>query len=1516
MDLAQLTDALIDVAGALRPTPGTTESQLEAARRDIARALVGGQTTETMRGGLLRSPMAAAARALIDEARSRIANIAKTILIESASSKAPPAPFVYLRSTPIRSDFDSATPDWARGMQASRSDGPFVTAEGIYIWIDILHNVKRVALVRGPAKEVVAHLPILINTHGTTNVINLAKGSVWISAMQISPLSPAGSYTGIRILKGTLQLNAPVSIVNNTIQLSPQATAGLTLALDPPAAGAASNGPGADAANSICNLPKTVAFDILQNQIKVKELAEFDITVYGKKFNFKDSPSPPKYDAATKHIFIFRDVTPLDFQIDKNAQSSKSLSLENKAAVSSGAWALPVAESPSGPLSDASGAGAAAVAVSGGWTARWTGHAESVNLRKALLLLTPSNIVIVAGLTKIRTRQTFVLWKESGERERNSTVVLELNNNSNITYISSPGFEVLSLTGEAAAHTDRPLQTDGAPFAMKTGAATAKIIESPAGKILLAFGEPAAASPAKPASIALDNVLLRVLQPRFLLLVGNVGLSNGYNTIIPSGSFYCNFPAQGILPTLPDPYAGDFRGKFVQKGNIGAVNSDASWSSPQTAKLNFTISLSEFSGEGRRPEFLRERDKVGQLGFLSLLDVSTNADQLGVMLATEKTTDIVVEDLSLSSAGKNIYVFTVPEISWEPMHRDPSSAISSDSTVAEVEKSLENPPDDGGPSGIHVDTVHLVPVTPKATLDLCMKRIGAGDKADVYITLPFGLRGHAEINNNTIAAGGVFQLNAPKFSELAGALQIVMKPPGSDTNEKAVFEGDATSVGPYADAVLSKDITTIFNNNFASDGGDHLGLPVRRYDISGYGASVFSDWRDPKAADTPGVKIIKAQFDVFVGRTAYEVIKAKSVLFPWDVKVIRTITIDRKAAGWVNRYDSGWQAATDGTFGYKYSLTFNGRVHSGAVTGIYNVRNIREDGAQFSANLGSTFTFRPVLFDADVQINSSLKVKSGGFTIPGKPGTFVTSRDMKGYIQIQPSDLVDRTQLATLLDKVGPTGGNINCIVKVGATGTQKGIDLRAASVDVTYADKLNTSKLADPDIVATLRGSVVLPGDGAWSIGRRGANDPAPSQISSKSGVPLVQKAGTTVWNIADPEDVTRLDAPLSQYGFLQSTGTQKIFFPQPRMQQGSQRIQFKEVPSLADVGALLKATGLFPNLNDTIKFERNENAEVTTNGLNINDAFTIPDGVPARSIIDFGPVRVDMDYSDNNDANTNVTVVVSSEASPRWKVTLEKVRFRVFIGGSDPLLQIVGTVYADSDTAPVFKNLNVVYGGMLETITTIFSNLSKVAESLPDGGESGLKVSFTNGKLTVRESFALPKLPLGFGQITDVSLNIGLAVQLMPQSLEFSVGIGSTEKPFHWLYSPLSGTGVIEVGTRDGNLQLLVEAGLGVGLAIDVGIASGSASIVLRFRVDNKTQPFQITVLLTGQATVDVLEGLASASLTLTAGLGIVPHSVGEVELIGSAAVGIHISICWIIDIDFDGEWQFSQTLSSPID
>jgi hypothetical protein len=75
-------------------------------------------------------------------------------------------------------------------------------------------------------------------------------------------------------------------------------------------------------------------------------------------------------------------------------------------------------------------------------------------------------------------------------------------------------------------------------------------------------------------------------------------------------------------------------------------------------------------------------------------------------------------------------------------------------------------------------------------------------------------------------------------------------------------------------------------------------------------------------------------------------------------------------------------------------------------------------------------------------------------------------------------------------------------------------------------------------------------------------------------------------------------------------------------------------------------------------------------------------------------------------------------------------------------------------------------------------------------------------------------------------------------------------------------------------------------------------------------------------------VLDGLASATITLSAALGfkIDPVPIPQIhlptmtipsvqlDLLASVSVGIHISICWVVNVGWDGSWQFDQGFQTP--
>jgi hypothetical protein len=926
-----------------------------------------------------------------------------------------------------------------------------------------------------------------------------------------------------------------------------------------------------------------------------------------------------------------------------------------------------------------------------------------------------------------------------------------------------------------------------------------------------------------------------------------------------------------------------------------------------------------------------------------------------------------LEGMSLALNGADIATFAVPQVSWEPMESTgPQGPLGP----------IGNPGSDGLPMLVAApDSQQLVPFAPQPVLTNNIDNVAAGIPFAALFSLPFGLIAaisqpngpvNPRVKSSFLAGGGTFTSLSPGFQltaaeQLSAAVSLTLTPPGQTGAGGAdpLFGGQTIVDGTYTATVMGQtpdgqsSVETIFTGEF-SQGGAQQGVPLLRADLSGYGASIFSEWLN---ADQQGSSIIKVQFEATRGRTAFEVIQAKSVIHPHEVAAVRTITMQRQNAGWVNRSDSGWQPCSSGRFQYPGLI-----VHAGAILGVFNVRNIREQGAQVQY---AGATYQPVLFDADIGIASTLDVTAGARSaVPAfenAPVTLTPSQDLVGYLQLLPVDTaLAPDQITALVEQAGPLTPAVSCTVEAGKFGSGAGTVLRCSAVEI---DVVQPSQGGDAELGIALRGAPQIPRGGGWSMGVRRYTDQAPTALPNDFPVPLVQNNNdTSLWHIADAADLDSLTQPASYYSLLHATGTNQVLFEAPQIPVAASGagsvpgLQFPQLttarpggvvnpgsPNLGDLAAILNSTGLFPELSAALSLlEAGELPQINTipTGFKYTKSYTFPSGpLTTTTIVDLGVITITLVYGDTTpqptQANPNpaptpakLTYTVDSMDSPSWTLSLGTLSFQVtvpaFGPGSGPVLTITGGFYADENTKPGLTNLNVTLGNVLQAVQAVFSDLQELASMLPGGVGADLDVAVSDGALTVSDTFNIADLPLGLGQLTDISLELGLQVTLSPLSVGFLVGLGAPDNPFNWIASPLAGNGLMNFGVQQNLPAFVIQAGIGLGLSIDLGIASGSASITIAVELDVTTASIELVATLTGQASVDVLGGLASASLTLSAGLGFevsplpVPHITAsglqipgvDVKLLATCSVGIHISICWVVSVSWDGSWEFSET------
>lgn len=597
-----------------------------------------------------------------------------------------------------------------------------------------------------------------------------------------------------------------------------------------------------------------------------------------------------------------------------------------------------------------------------------------------------------------------------------------------------------------------------------------------------------------------------------------------------------------------------------------------------------------------------------------LLDVSTQRHQIGVQLAPSDdepnvaapaTTSYSLVAMRIVTPLSQLRVFTVPAVQWEPVR-----TLDADQdlvTLGYFPTPLASA-DDGGPTVIGSRSTTLIPTLPEIALDTMLEEFGDGRSMALVTTLPFGLKAALQLRPTPLGALPPDQALwvRPRFAQppLMGGLQLSLRAAGGlaiPNEQSPSFEGvtvqqrngvDLLTGAPLGISVLgatlgsAASVESMFNAEFAAA---RPRVPVTRLDLSGYGTSTFSDWTNPRGAFAEATKV---QFEVLVGRTALEVVKFASVIYPWGIRVTRSVTIERRGGGGVIRRDSGWQASSAGLFDFRYQEedpgapgTFVERpspfvLHPGLLRGLFDVQRIRPSEAppiDLASTIGAV-RVQPMYFDAQAKIDGA---------------GMVAVRGVLGYLHVLPVGVpITAGDLATLLEMQPCAGGPLDVGLEVGTSRFR----MRALALEVGVA-----RPAAGPRFVGVVRGTPVFSSVGAWAICRMPGptNTTAPPDATAVvDGVPLVREGEMGVpvgdeltfpapqgdFRFAAAEDLLRPGSPSYDYGFVQSTPTHSFVFRRPTIAPGSMRIRSTIAPAVADIYARITAKGLFPPIANAI--------------------------------------------------------------------------------------------------------------------------------------------------------------------------------------------------------------------------------------------------------------------------------------------------------------------------------------------
>lgn len=906
------------------------------------------------------------------------------------------------------------------------------------------------------------------------------------------------------------------------------------------------------------------------------------------------------------------------------------------------------------------------------------------------------------------------------------------------------------------------------------------------------------------------------------------------------------------------------------------VSAETRFSASNATTMSSAVShrhpLPDFDPQWEKETYRFRRD------LFALLDVSTNADlfgisfdilnrrEFGITAGTDSATGesiagffpVQVDGMDVVSVGANVKAFTVPQISWEPVFNLSPPAPPPDGPIpGDPAGGFNYYPNDGGPTHILNNSTEKVTLAPLPVTGFLLNKrdTDSNFKAFSFFTLPFGMRAAALLSekyvyNNVPRDGG--DLNEVKVSfenEIQSGLQLKMDAgvPLREGDDK-MFMGTTVQINNILDlagnatgnSTLGGSVTNIFNREFFYDTNypfelfKQRGVPVTRMDLSGYGASMFSNWLNTKAAIA---ETSQAKFDVFVGRCSHEIIQVKSIMYPWAIKVVRTITLFRVGSGYVYRFDSGWRAESDGKFDFRYYTYENNpnfpggppenpepqliaverfaeyEIHPGLVKALYNVNNIIEtnevepfkqtvnfaksvdqNGVEVNIPKDFEIDLQPVYFDADVELEGAI---SGMVSKPTSDGEkkLVPSKRILGFVQLGPRGFpLNNTALQLLVTRQGTIGGPIDCETEL-VESSQK---MRLSRFDFNNSFGANGTV---PTFCVAGRGNVLLPKDGSWTMVKHERANGDVSPVPENLSIPVIRQGkvvkdgntvkidtpvGNVLTRIAEPVELLRQPVGNTiNYGFLQSTDTQKALFLTPSFKKGTKKLLSKTPPLFVDAFRIVNSKGIFPNigeaedltldtLGEAILMKKNGSFPFDTSNLqdlgkdvfelmdiqdtinnvkqqglqllhNPEEAFDLPTEFELIDVGD-GNFRIYIEYA-KKDKNGNVEESGSldfdiNSVAESWKSKMNNIGLVIDLAGIKRLMTIRGNWDSENGKEAAYPKPDLTFAPELQPLV----DLLEILQSLQSGNygeavQNGLKLAMSNKAGTWEYKFEASK-------------------------------------------------------------------------------------------------------------------------------------------------------------------------------
>ncbi len=960
-------------------------------------------------------------------------------------------------------------------------------------------------------------------------------------------------------------------------------------------------------------------------------------------------------------------------------------------AVASGRWTLPITNTPPAQLGEARHSGSIIVVLGLGLTSRFFAQ-EGSPFRWSVATLTVNGafVEIRATVPDSGARYDLGLWDTSLSEIRFASLPF-----SPLVFRSERGgFDsVVALGGSCVNKWDTPRRADGSPFAFNGAIDVFGFLSTPSGPLLTLSATAAATT--ELAGYAFENLYLVVRPPGKLAILGLFDRA----PLLSAGIASLLFDVNVAVPTLPDPYAANLGPPSVNAVVPSALRVTLEWTALHTpamvAHLDKSVPFPE-----PRPSSLDDTDEINVYGtfrghlssqpeFLRMLDLSSREHLFGVAFESPSDNKPDIVDNRLSVHLNRVRLLLQPQVQWEPVRIEPILNVFPP-LFEEIAHSKWN----GGLTLIGANSTKLVPVLPAPLSDEIFEAIQGHAPAAALFSLPFGIRAMANLNlvkfgppGDTPPGTSTFPIE-PAFGALTSARQIRLSAnqrffqsrvmPGITRQLKNL---DPKSNKSGLTSVLPSDLRDAFNAQFSSS------IPLLQADLSGYGLNVFSEW---SRSDVEGPAFTKVEFRVLNGRTAYEVVQFRSILYECGARVIRTVILERHNSGRVFRIDTGWVAVEEGVFSRPKPF------EKGAVRWFEKIRRIRITGKPF--NVGGA-SVEPVIFDADADIE-------------GAPAGLVPIYDRPGYVHLQdpPGKLPAATeltevQLKALFDMVHAIGSPANCAVRIGQT-----LDTQVSAIvsDVALDDHGGIG------FAVAIVGAPKLPRAGQWTVVRVDSVTHETSAVDPRRGVPFVRNLGVNgppvngPFRFREPSE-TRLSNPRVEYALMMATETSRALFQQPNIDPGKPgKLLFGVPPLLADPYSLVQSIGAFPRPNLGLPLKEIPSFEITDGSLwRIENATFSVLSPPLKDLMKGAGWGMTRDYLDGP-----ITLNIDSGAPAPFNVETPisnlNLKLPKFPPPLDQILKISAKYQGMAGGVPQFSKPDLIFSGVLDKLKDSLDSLA----------------------------------------------------------------------------------------------------------------------------------------------------------------------------------------------------------------